>query len=300
MAESYNVVKGLYVSSLNLYQSSDYPSAVYQEFIQQDNDIESPKEINLPFTNRPTTAQRIAKIEMFRGRQDIVFKSDFSTKTLQLQPGDTVSLDIDRLGWDEKEFEITDFSFDVSDGSLFTRMTLRETAQAIYDWTSGEAIDFDSAPNTNLPNPFDVIVPTGVSFNSRSTTTGQADTLFILTMAWNQHPDAFVTQFGDFEIQFKLSSDADWRPSFFVDGLLTETDVTSSSPNIAYDLRIRARNNLGVRSGWVTILNAVVGSSGGVGTTYDYELVTDTASIFNDWGSVEDVPSSFEDWESVV
>src|SRR5690606_7931520 len=97
---------------------------------------------------------------------------------------------------------------------LFTRMTLRETAQAIYDWTSGEAIDFDPAPNTNLPNPFDVLVPTGVSYNSRATSTELEDTLFTLTLQWDQHPDAFVTQFGDFEIQFKLSSEALWRPSF--------------------------------------------------------------------------------------
>lgn len=300
MSESFNIVKGLFISSVSLYQQTDYPSARYSEFIDQDNGLEAPKELNLPFTNRPTTAQRIAKIELFRGRQDIVFNADFSTTTLQLQPGDNISLTVDRLGWEEKEFEITQYSFDVNNGSLVTRLTLRETAEAIFDWTNGEAISFDPAPNTNLPNPFLVLVPTGVAYNSRAIDTAAADQVFILVLQWDQHPDSFVTQFGDFEIQYKLSESSDWLPSFFVDGMLMQTDVTSSSPNVEYDLRIRARNNLGVRSGWVTITGAVVGSSGGVGTTYDYEYVTDSISTFNDWGNVTDAPTSFEDWGFVA
>lgn len=300
MAESFNVIKGLYISSVNLYQSSDYPSVVYSQFVQEDNDIESPKDVNLPFTNRATTAQRIAKIELFRGRQDIIFKSDFSTKALQLQPGDTTDLTIDKYGWEEKEFEITDFNLTAGSDGLFTTLTLRETAQAIYDWTEGEAIDFDPAPNTNLPDPFTVLVPTGVSYNSRSTMTEQDDQLFILVLQWSEHPDAFVVQYGDFELQFKLSDEVEWRPSFFVDGALTKTDVTTSSPNISYDLRIRARNNLGVRSEWVTIFNAIVGSSGGVGTTLDWETFSDPigSGNFEDWETFSDPVGSgdAQDW----
>lgn len=300
MGESFNIVKGLFISSLNLYQQSDYPSAIYNAFITEDNGLESPKDLNLPYINRPNTAQRIAKIELFRGRQDIVYTSDFSTKGLQVKPGDTVELNIEKLGWENKEFEVTEFSFDVGNGDLITSLTLRETAAEIYDWTSGEAIDYDPAPNTNLPNPFVVQVPSGVAYNSRYIDTREGDAVYTLTLNWLPHPDSFVTQFGDFEVQYKLSSEADWRPSFFVDGMLTQTDVVNSSVNVFYDLRIRARNNLGVRSGWVTLLGAVVGSSGGVTTTYDYEFVNDVVSIYNDWGAVSDAPTSFEDWGYVV
>ncbi len=300
MSESYNVVKGLFVSSINSYQPTDYPVASYQQFIEDDNNIESKKDINLPFTTRPTTAQRIAKIELFRGRQGIVFNSDFSMKALAIQPGDTVELDIDRLGWSGKEFEVTQFSFDVADGNLFCRVTLRETAQAIYDWSDGEAITFDPAPNTNLPNPYFVQVPTGVAYNSRLIETRDGDEIFALTMLWDQHPDLFVTQYGDFELQYKKSADSVWFPSFFVDGSLTQSDVVNSSVNVYYDLRIRARNNLGVRSQWVYLYNAVVGSSGGVSVTNDWDFVYNSVSVFNDWGNVADAPTTFEDWGNVV
>lgn len=297
MAESFNEVKGLFISAENFYQTSDYPSAVYQQFIDADNGILSTKDLNLPFTTRHTTAQRIAKIELFRGRQDIVVEGLFSTKALQIQPGDTVNVSIERYGWNPKIFEVTEFSFDVNGGNLVTKLTLRETAQAIYDWTQGEAIDFDPAPNTELPNPFDVLVPTGVGYNSRIAETEQGDNLFIMQLQWDLHPDAFVQQFGDYELQFKRSSDTQWLPSFFVDGLVTQSDLFSSSVGVPYDIRIRARNNLGVRSAWVTLYNAVVGSSGGVGVTDDWEFFSDPVTIYKDWGTFSEGIGSTEDWE---
>lgn len=298
MSESYNVVKGLFVSPISQYQATDYPAAKYQQFIDDDNGVVSEREINLPFTPRPTTAQRIAKIELFRGRQGIVFNSDFSTKAIQNQPGDNVFMDIERLGWLQKPFEITEYSFDVNDGSIITRMSMRETAQQIFDWSQGEAIDFDPAPNTNLPNPYLVQIPSGVSYNSRFIETRDGDAVYTMTLQWDLHPDQFVTQFGDFEVQYKLSSETEWRPSFFVDGILTKTDVVNSSVNVSYDLRIRARNNLGVRSGWVNILGAVVGSSGGVTTTQDWETFTDPVIYTQDWGTFSDPVGSgnVDDW----
>lgn len=297
MSDNFNVVNGVFTSSLNHYQTSNYPSARYQQFIDDDNGIESPTELNLIYTNRPTTAQRIAKIELFKARQDIIYTSDFSMKGIQVIPGDNVYLDIDRLGWEQKPFEITEFSFsEASDSSLVTKLTLRETAQAIYDWTSGEAIDYDPAPNTNLTDPFTVQVVSGVSYNSRFIETREGDAVYSLVLQWNLHSDAFVREFGDYEVQYKLSSEADWRPSFFVDGHLTETDVVSATVNVYYDLRIRARNNLGVRSQWVTLYNAMAGTSGGVGDTRDYEHVNDPVVHEFDYGSVADAHTSEEDW----
>lgn len=153
-----------------------------------------------------------------------------------------------------------------------------------------------SAPNTSLPNPFNVMVPSGVRYDSREAETAGGDDVFIMRLLWDLHPDAFVQQFGDFELQYKLSADDEWFPSFFVDGSLTQTDVFTSSAGVFYDIRIRARNNLGVRSGWVTIFNAFVGSSGGVTASFDYEFVNDAVSVFLDYGGVADAVSVTEDY----
>ena len=300
MSESFNRVKGLFSGPSTSYQDSDYPVASYPTFLAQDLGVEATKELNLPYTTRPTTAQRIGKIELFRGRQDIAFSSDYSMKAMQAQPGDVVNITIDRIGWAAKEFEITSFQFDATDNGLVTKVGFRETAEEIYDWSAGEAIEYDPAPNSNLTNPFDVQVPSGVGYNSRFIETSGGDSIYTLQLQWDEHADGFVREFGDFEIRFKLSSASTWLPGFFVDGMLVKTDVVTASIGVEYDLGIRARNNLGVRSPWSTIIGATVGSSGGVTTSDDWLLVTGAVTTSKDWGNAADAPSSFEDWGFVV
>lgn len=296
MSDSYNVIKGLFVSSTTFFQSSDYPAVKYQQFIDDDNGIEQVKELNLPYCNRASTAQRIAKIELFKGRQGIAYTADFDLNGALVKCGDNVNITVDALGWEEKPFEVTGFDFKNVDGAISTRLSLRETALEIFDWSSGEPVNFDPSPNTTLPNPFEVLVPGGVSFNSREVESLNGDSLFLIILNWQEHPDAFVTQHGQFEIQYKLSSETEWRPSFFVDGALTTTDVVTSSVNTLYDLRIRALNSLGVRSAWSYIYNAIVGSSGGVVDSFDWGFVNETPVDFEDWGMVNESPTNFTDY----
>ena len=300
MSESYNRVQGLFNGPATNYQETNYPSAFYSQFLTDDGGIEAIKELNLPYCTRASTAQRIAKIELFRGRQELAFSSDYSMKALQIQCGDTASHTYDRFGWSSKAFECTSFAFDANEDVMITKLGFRETAEAIFDWTAGEAISYDPAPNTNLTDPFTVLAPTGVSYNSRFIETSGGDSIYTLQLGWDEHPDAFVSQYGDFEVQFKLTAESTWLPGFFVDGSLTSTDVVTASNGVEYDLRIRARNNLGVRSGWTTIEAASAGSSGGVGVSLDYGLVGDSPVVLEDWGSVADSPTVLEDYEFVV
>jgi hypothetical protein len=309
MSERFNTISGIFVSQINDYQRSDYPSYRSATFIEEDAGREYPRDLPLAFTTRPTTAKRIAKLEALRARQEIVHSVPCSMIAMQAQAGDNVMVTIERRGWTQKIFEMTQFGFSAGGSGdnveLLTNVTLRETAEAIYDWASAtDDPDFDLAPNTELPSAFDVTVPTGVAFSSRVVDTAEMDQVFTLVLNWDPHPNAFVTENGFMEIQFKLSSEAEWRPSFRVPGILVFSDVLVSSVNTAYDLRIRAVNNLGVRSGWTTLEDATVGSSGGVGATNDWGGANESvgSSLELDWGGVnESVGSSLEnDWGSVV
>lgn len=305
MAERFNTVSGVFISQLNDYQKSDYPSYRNQNFIDEDNGREYPRDHPLGFTGRPTACRRIAKLETLRARQEMVHTVPASMRAAQAQAGDNLTLTIERRGWAEKPFELTNFGLSAqADGEnieLITNLTLRETAEAIYEWAaSDDDPDFDLAPNTNLPDAFTVLVPTGVAFSSRVVETVDADQVYTLVLMWDAHPDAFVQNNGMFEIQFKLSAETDWRPSFRVAGNLVFSDVLVSSVGEAYDLRIRAINNLGVRSGWTTLENATVGSSGGVGSTEDWEGVADSVGTSLDWGSVADAVIATIDRGEVV
>lgn len=296
MAERFNTVTGVYVSSLNDFQRSDYPSVRSQTFIDEDYGIEYKRDLGLPFTNRSDTAQRIAKVELLRARQEIVVTTSASLKAMQCQIGDNIMLTFDRYGFAQKEFEVTDMQIQLMGSEIVCNLTLRETGEGVYEWSLSEAEQVDPAPNTTLPSAFNVVVPTGVAFNSNFVDTRDGDAIYSLGMTWAEHPDQFVRNYGDFEVQYKLSSASDWLPSFFVDGELTSAFIVTSSVNVSYDLRIRARNNLGVRSAWVYIYGAVAGSSGGVGSTENWQTFSDSVSSSEDWGTFSDSVSSSEDW----
>lgn len=300
-SERFNQIKGVYTSQLNDWQAADYPALKDSTAVANDGQ-EISRDYDLPVTNRPYTAQRIAKIELKKAVQELVVRLQCNLMGLQVQAGDTVMVDNARLGWSAKVFEVTDFKF-VMGGSgetpeLGVELTLRETVTSIFDWASTEESTIDDAPNTNLPNPFIVTAVSGLSFDSIPTDTRDGDIVYSMVLNWSAHPDAFVNSGGSYEIQYKLSSDASYRPSFVVDGELTSSTIAQASVGTAYDIRIRAVNNIGVRSGWQYLLGVVTGSSGGVTSTEDWGLSTASPTSTEDWGLSTDAPTTTEDWGS--
>jgi hypothetical protein len=294
-----NTVKGTYLSSINDFQPTDYPPQIVASYIAEDGDIQIAREYDMPFTNRSTTAQRITRIQLQRMRQEMSFKVKCTMKAFQCQAGDVVMITSQRLGWTQKYFEVVNFKLAADGGDsprLVVELEVRETAEEVFDWTSSDATERDPAPNTELPNPFLVIAPDGVSYNSRIVNTAASDQLYNLSLQWNEHDDAFVRQNGKFEIRFKQTSETDWRPSFYVDGSGTFADILQISVNVPYDLGIRAINNIGVKSNWVTLLGAVAGSSGGVTVTDDYGEWVSSPSSSEDFGDFVSAPSSTDDY----
>ena len=84
-------------------------------------------------------AQRIAKIALFKNRQQIVVKGTFSMKALQVQVGDVIQLTNSRLGFSAKTFEVQNWVFtpDLQQG-LTIALTLREISSAVFDWDAEE------------------------------------------------------------------------------------------------------------------------------------------------------------------
>lgn len=193
----------------------------------------------------------------------------------------------------EKPFRIVNMSFDVMQGVV---LQLREENSASYSWVAGDAEAIENAPDTNLPSAFVVAVPSAVSYDSRAVATNDGDTVYNLVLMWAPYENAFVNDGGQFEIRFKLSIDSEWRPSFYVSGDFTAADIPSTAPDTDYDLQIRAINVVGARSNWVTILNARIGSTGGVITALDYGDFTTAPSTFLDYGDFTTPPSVFVDY----
>lgn len=288
--ESFNTVQGVYSSSINLDTPTDYPAITNATYITEDGETIR-ADLELPFTTRPHTAQRLAKIALERSRQEIIFTASFKLTAFKVQCGDNFYFDFPRYGWSNKVFEVMSWELSIeydneSNPIPVVKMICRENASGVYDWNSGEETQVDPAPNTLFPSPFDVDPVTGISVVPVEISTASGDLTYKFTISWTPPVDEFVTSGGRYEVQFKKSSDAIWQPSFFVDGEQTSSDVNQVQPAINYDVRIRAYNSLNARSNFSNLFGFTVSSPSGATIALDYGSITKTPSQSLDYGSI--------------
>jgi len=308
--ERFNAVKGVYTSPINNGVTSEYPPVTNSLYKSEDNNIRLWRDFDLEFVTRAHQAQRLAKILLEKHRQQIRIEYPAMFTAFQLQPMDTVQVTNARMGWTDKEFEVAEVTIvpGESEGgddapSLAIDLILVETASGVYDWASGEETLVDLAPNTNFPNPLIVGAPTGLSVTTEQFTDPISNAVnSVLLLDWTTPTDFFVLQDGKIEIQFKRSSAVAFTGHFFVPGGETAATIRQVQDEVAYDIRIRSVNHLGVRSNFSTVSAYIVGSSFDPSVGHlDRRFVTETPT-FDDWGNVTDTPDSpdFIDYGDIV
>ncbi len=234
--DNFNTVSGMFSGPDTDYQPTDFPQIVSSTFVSVDGGETVVQDIPLPFTATASRAQRIAKIALYRNREQLTLSGTFGLRALQLQIGDVVSLTNTRLGFSSKTFEVADWRFGFgTDQTLEVSLTLREISSAVYDWNAEEtAFELNA---TTLPSATEVpTVGLGVDFDLRVVNQAAVGVLIIDVTA--NEPYAV-----EFEAQYKKTSD-----SRFIsvgkqkNGLFEVTGLGDDN----YDIRARAFNAFGV------------------------------------------------------
>ena len=96
--DSFNAIKGQFVSPASDYQATDYPAITSTTFETEDNGERRYLNLDLPFTDNAARAQRIAKQILYKNRQEISLRAKFKMNAFQFQIGDTVMITNARLG----------------------------------------------------------------------------------------------------------------------------------------------------------------------------------------------------------
>ena len=215
-----------------------------------DNGQVSVVDIDLPFTDNPVEARRIARISLERNRQQLTVSAAFGLKTLQVQVGDNIRLTNSRFGWDNKEFEVVSWSFGLTDGlDLQTNMTLRETAESVYDEVDdGVVYERD---NTTLPSPFEAAVPQNFSTLASTSVNDDSTTVPIIKFTWSVVNTSIVDHY---EFQWKFSTDVEYNSALIKDPVFILSPAESGR---AYDARVRSVNALGVHSQFISLASPV-------------------------------------------
>jgi len=238
-----NSVKGVFVSSKSEWQPTDFPSQTSTTYVSQDNSVKFWRDVALPMTTSSSAAQRIARIELFRARQEITLGARFRLDAMQLRAGDTVMVTNAKFGWSSKVFEVLGWTF-VASGEppqLAIEMTLKETASSVYDWSTDDEIVVDTTPTTTLPNPFSVAAPTALALTADGTTQlVQADGTAIprIQVSWSAPANEFVQSGGVVVIEYKQSTATTYLTWSKVGGDQT-LDFISSDVKIGLTYNVR-------------------------------------------------------------
>lgn len=294
MRESYSGVRGTYFAPENNWQPADFPVVKNNTYAQQDGGIRRWKDVAYPFTTSPATAQRLAKADLERGRQQIVVQATYKLKAFRVSVKDTVRLTHADLGWTNKEFEVLAWSLMIkSDLTVLVKTTLRETAAGVWDWANGEETEVDLAPNTTLPNPQTVPAVTGLSaLTSGATVLVQGDGTAVprILVSWNGPGDAYIEQGGFVEVEYRQSGVGNYIPWDTMRGDALEDWLTNVAVGVQYDIRVRFKNQLGVRGAWSTVTSAaVVGDTAATTTPSGLVATAGTGKAIGlDWTDVVD------------
>ena len=210
-----------------------------------DNGLTSVADVDLLFTDTMKEARRLGRITLERNRQQLTIGASFGLKTLGLQVGDNVYITNNRFGWTNKAFEVLSWNFGLTDGlDLQTEMTLRETAESVFDAVDDAAIY--EADNTTLPSPFFVPVPSLDAAVITTTINEDGTAVPAIDFSWGVS-NSEVVDYYDF--QWKLSTDATYNSTVVEEPRFR---ISPALSNVAYDYRVRAVNTLGIKSNYAS------------------------------------------------
>ena len=278
----FNTVKGVFTSSETSWQPSDYPMVTSSTFSDADGEVIY-ADIDLPFTTSSATAQRIAKIALFKNRQQIVLSAQVKMTGFKLQVGDTVNITNTRLGWTNKVFEVAEWSFS-NDDKLGINLLLNETASSVYDWDAEES-EF-VLDNTTLPTVQDVTPPSIVVTDELRIYAETPITVLKVVCSSSQGTT------NEFEVEALNTNDPDGEYITLGRSKGNIFELVNAQDGAFYDVRARSINSFNVHSSFTTQTHEVIGKTAPPSdvTNFSTNVIGDVVAL--NWTPVPDLDLS--------
>ena len=267
-ADLFNGVRAIYVDKANKYQVADMPIHLNSTYLGYDTpsggqtvNFEKYMELQFPYTQSESTAQRLARIGLKANRQKTTIQLTVSLKFYQLQVGDWVRVTNDRMSWTNKYFEVLALGFEgVGEGDdkfLAVQLFLGETANDVYAFDTDN--DYEGAVTTGSDQDTSstpVSPPTNLALSTRTVHV----VLNSVTATWDKAVGATILHT---EIGIKKTADAD---STYITSMVTATverkEWFALDANTSYSVRARHRGvNLNY-SAYTSVVTITTGSAG--------------------------------------
>lgn len=250
--DNYNAIKGIFSPPDTNYVPTDYPVLTSSTFETEDGGERRFIDYNLPYTTSSPMAQRLAKIALFRNRQQIAMQVSCNLNAFDLSVGDNVAITNSRLGFSSKVFQVVEWTLALrSDNDnnpiIGVDLFLRENNSAVYDWNADEKVF--ALDNTTLPSPFILPAPTLTAADEAQVVNQKITSVLVAT------PASTSVYANQFEVQAKKTTDTNYislgvssSPRFELHNVVANT---------TYDVRARIISQQGIASPYTTIQHTV-------------------------------------------
>lgn len=294
----HNKATGTYLDASQDFEELEFPQLQIQAYVDQDLEVLE-KSFSFALTTSGTMARRLAKIDIERNRFGLILQVNTKFRTLRLTPGTRVTMSISTLGWNMRVFRVEDLKFSFERG---VSLTLREDSPDIYDWEEGDALALDVPPAIQIPDGLEISSPSGITVTEELYQTLTRSAVKVrMIVSWAADDDRVAR---GYDVQFKESSQAEWvdAATFWQDNEVEINDVN----DVTHDIRIRAINTLGKRSGWTQASYTVIGKTappsdvtGFIGTTTNkLDGESKTYGIRLEWDDIPDLDLDIYDVRS--
>ena len=243
---AFNGVKGVFLSEEDNYILADYPAQISSAYAVQDGDPIY-LDMALPYTSNNIRAQRLAKLALFRSRQQEAITIPCNLSALRFKIGDNISVTNTRLGYSGKVFEVVGYAMDfTSDGQIVVNVDAIETASSIWDWQASDEEVFLGAGEVELYNGSVAVAPTSISVTSDSFLSDDGTFNSQFNVAWTDADDAFTDHYV---VEWKLASSSNY---FSQQTKSSPFNIVNLNSDQTYNVRVKAVNELGVSSTYIS------------------------------------------------
>ena len=243
---AFNGVKGVFLSEEDNYILADYPAQISAAYAVQDGDPIY-LDMALPYTSNNIRAQRLAKLALFRSRQQEAITIPCNLSALRFKIGDNISVTNTRLGYNQKVFEVVGYAMDFSsDGRIVVNVDAIETAASIWNWQASDEEVFLGAGEVELYDGSFASAPTNLSVSGDSFLAADGTFSTAFNVSFTDADDAFTDHYV---VEHKLAS----ASSYFSQATKNSPFTINALQNgQQYNVRVKAVNELNVSSVYIS------------------------------------------------
>ena len=277
--ENFNTVKAVYVDANNNFIATDSPVFTSTTHLNEDTptgesnaNYRKELEIQLPFTDSTTIAQRIARLQLLHSRQDMTITMLCDVNYMKLQPFDYVRVTNERLGFSTKVFEVLSVQLEIFESEevpmVGTRLVLKEIDSSIFTFSTSDYITpIDEGDMSNVATgDFTVPPPTNAAVQLDKVNTG-----YDLKVTWQSAVDDSVL---GTEILYGTSSGTYDSSILAGKGSLKEI-INNVKPDTTYFICLRHFSSNNVFSAKTSEISIATGGADTPATISDLSRVQD-------------------------